>query len=380
MASGRINLQANDGKVAGVVFEDGASSNVTVTIPKEGGKLAADSSVVHKTGDETIAGIKSFSDGVKVQNQNISPFSGFKNYIINGNFDIWQRGASQTSSGYGSDDRWVNVNTGSTKNHSQVACTDTERALFNASYFSRTVVTSVAGAGNECDKWQNIEDVSRLAGKTVTLSFWAKADSAKNIGIWFDQVFGSGGSAAVTLISNQLVALTTTWQKKTITVTLPSIVGKTVGLSSFTRVAFGFDNAAALVGRQSGTFDIAQVQLEEGSVATPFEQRPYGTELALCERYYEVIAGGDISGGAFNAGNLFAGLRFRTVKRAAPTMTANANGGWVGNNGIGALNNVIFGEAGIYGCRVDSTSFTGSVVQGYAYSFRNFDFRASAEL
>ena len=63
---------------------------------------------VKNTGNETIAGIKSFSDGVKVQNQNVSPFSGFKNYIINGNFDIWQRGTSFTglTNGSYSADRW----------------------------------------------------------------------------------------------------------------------------------------------------------------------------------------------------------------------------------------------------------------------------------
>ena len=43
----------------------------------------------------------------------------FKNRIINGNFDVWQRATSQTSSGYGSDDRWTNSNTGSTKTHSR---------------------------------------------------------------------------------------------------------------------------------------------------------------------------------------------------------------------------------------------------------------------
>ena len=61
MAAGKINLQANDGKVAGIVFEDGASGDVAVTVPKNGGKLAADSTVVHKTGDETVSGIKTFN-------------------------------------------------------------------------------------------------------------------------------------------------------------------------------------------------------------------------------------------------------------------------------------------------------------------------------
>ena len=125
----------------------------------------------------------------------IDNISGFKNYIINGNFDIWQYKDAglpypQTSSGYGSDDRWINYDLGSTKTHSQVACTDTERALFNASYFSRTVVTSVAGSTNHVHKVQFIEDVTRLAGKTVTVSFWAKADAAKNMAFNLGQIFG----------------------------------------------------------------------------------------------------------------------------------------------------------------------------------------------
>lgn len=232
--------------------------------------------------------------------------TGFKNYIINGNFDVWQYKDAgltypQTSSGYGSDDRWFNLTTVSTKTHSQIACTDTERALFNASYFSRTVATSVAGAGNYVVKAQRVENITKLAGKIVTLSFWAKADSAKNIAIEFTQNFGTGGtsSSVVTSIGSQLVALTTTWQKKTITLTIPSIAGKTLGAdgihTSFNELIFWFDagssfnTRSANLGQQSGTFDIAQVQLEEGSVATPFEQRPYGLELSLCQRYYKTL-------------------------------------------------------------------------------------------
>ena len=233
----------------------------------------------------------------------IAPYNkGFKNYIINGNFDVWERGNSQTATSYGSDDRWSNNNVGSTKTHSRVVCTDTERVLFNANNYSRTVVTSVAGASNYCNKHQRIEDVNKLAGKTVTLSFWAKADSNKNIAVELGQSFGTGGSpsADVAGVGSQLIALTSTWQKKTITITLPSIVGKTLGTDGLqttsTYVAFWFDagssynSRAASLGQQSGTFDIAQIQLEEGSGATPFEQRPYGLELSLCQRYYSILS------------------------------------------------------------------------------------------
>ena len=270
----------------------------------------------------------------------IAPYNkGFKNYIINGNFDVWQRANSQTISGYGSDDRWRNGNAGSTKTHSLVACTDTERALFNASYFSRTVVSSVAGVNNQVLKEQYIEDVTRLAGKTVTLSFWAKANSNKNIGVNIAQVFGTGGSPSnIVYGTTQIVALTSTWQKKSITVTIPSIVGKTLGTNgahtSFTALQFYFDQGSAtrgsVLGQQSGTFDIAQVQLEEGSFATPFEQRPVVLELSLCQRYYERFVCDKANGELFSHERVQSNtsqnyvtkiIPFRVPMRVTPTVT-----------------------------------------------------------
>ena len=232
-----------------------------------------------------------------------SNLTGFKNYIINGNFDIWQRGASQTSAGYGSDDRWNNEHYISTKTHSQVSCTDTERELFNASYFSRTVTTYVSGTNSYVKKIQSIENITRLAGKTVTISFWAKADSNKKMNVQVVDVYGSGGtptaSYASSIVNFGNVDLTPTWTKYKLTATLPSLVGKTLGTdgvhTSFFRLDFGFTfgsdrHEVTLFGMpvgQSGTFDIAQVQLEEGTIATPFEQRPIGLELSLCQRYYQ---------------------------------------------------------------------------------------------
>lgn len=275
---------------------------------------------------------------VEVQEEQVSPFNGFKNYIINGNFDIWQYGLSQTNNGYRSDDRWFNGSNGSTKTHSQIACTDTERVLFNASKFSSTVVSSVVGANNYVVKRTTIEDITKLAGKTITVSFWAKADSNKNIWLEFKQNFGTGGSpsAQVTGIYGQAIALTSTWQKKIITFTLPSIVGKTVGTdgvhTSSTELQFWFDVGSASTGRistgiqQSGTFDIAQVQLEEGSVATPFENRPYGLELSLCQRYYKT--GASMFGARDNGDVAIGRVEFGTQMRVPPTVTATVvNGG-----------------------------------------------------
>jgi hypothetical protein len=263
---------------------------------------------------------------------------GRRNYLINGNFDKWVYGTSQTSSGYGSDNRWSNGNSGSTKTASQQVCGDTERALFNAMYYSRTVVSSSSGAGNWVVKAQVIENINLLAGKTVTLSFWAKADANKNIAVEFTQIFGTGGSpsSAVAGISSQLVALTTTWQKKTITLTIPSIVGKTLGTdgmqTTYTGLVFWFDagsnyaTRAANLGQQSGTFDIAQVKIEDGSVATngwhPYDGE-FGGEVQACERYLNKLTNLACDFGAYAQYSYASYVVNYATMRVTPTLTAN---------------------------------------------------------
>ena len=221
----------------------------------------------------------------------------FRNKIINGNFDIWQRGTSQATGGYGSDDRWNNDNVGSTKTHSRQTFAPGQTDVpGNPTYFSRTtVVSSVVGAANRVLKSQKIEGVHTFAGQTVTLSFWAKADASKNIAIEFAQNFGTGGSpSTVVTFGTNTSALTSSWKKFTITLAIPSISGKAIGTNNddSLQLFFWFDAGSNFnartnsLGQQSGTFDIAQIQLEQGGQATAFEQRPIGTELALCQRYF----------------------------------------------------------------------------------------------
>ena len=252
------------------------------------------------------------------------------NYLINSNFNRWDYATSQTSSGYGSDNRWSNENTGTTKTHSQQPSGDTERALFSSPYYSRTAITSVAGVGNFCNKLQRIEDVTKLAGKTITLSFWAKADSSKNIAIEFRQNGGTGGFAALTA-SPQKIALTNTWQKITRTITLPSIIGKTLGTlnTSFTTMLIWFDAGSNFnvntdsLGQQSGTFDIAEVKIEEGTVATPWcgYSGEFGGEVEACARYLPAFLGNsnNFIGMANTTTSAYITVPFNTTTRIAPT-------------------------------------------------------------
>lgn len=214
---------------------------------------------------------------------------GFRNKLINGNFDFWQRGFSQTTSGYGSDDRWVNYCVGSSIVHSRQTFDSDQTAVPNfPRYFSRTVVTSVAGANNVAFKEQRIEDVGTLAGKRAVVTFWAKADVPRVIAVNFMQRWGLAITAWMSPVK---VTLSTQWQKFTVEFNI-SPVTSFVGHRGALHLAFFFDAGSAFndrtasLGQQSGTFDIAQVQVEEG-VATPFEMRPWALELSLCQRYFE---------------------------------------------------------------------------------------------
>ena len=114
----------------------------------------------------------------------------FRNKIINGNFDFWQRGTSQTSSGYGSTDRWGLGHATSSKTASQQSFANGQTDVpNNPKYYLRHVITS--SSGGYVYAGQPIEGVETLSGKTVTLSFYAKADSNKNIATEFQQYFGS---------------------------------------------------------------------------------------------------------------------------------------------------------------------------------------------
>jgi len=274
----------------------------------------------------------------------IASVVGRKNAIINGNFDIWQRGTSQTADGYGSDDRWINGRAGSTQVVSRQAFalgqTDVPN---NPKYYSRTVVSSVAGASNLVVKLQRIEGVETFAGTTATVSFWAKADASKNIVVELVQVFGTGGSpSAISFVSPITVSLTTSWVKHTVSIAIPSIASKVLGTNGNDYLVLhlwmdadsNYNARTNSLGHQSGTFEFSQVQMEAGSVATTFEPRSVGQELALCQRYFQknydkdVFAGASSinvntnqgSWGRANTGIIGFTTHFPVTLRGAPTL------------------------------------------------------------
>jgi len=214
-----------------------------------------------------------------------------KNKIINGDFGIWQRSTSTTVSAdatYYAPDRFASVYTagGATVTWSRQTFTPGTAPVagYGGIYFSRLSATS-AGASTEMGVRQLVENVQTLSGQTATFSFWAKADSARTASIFVNQVFGSGGSTAVT-VNSSTFSVTTSWTRFSVTLTVPSISGKTVGTNSNLQLLIYYG-----AGQASGTpqLDLWGIQLETGSLATPFQTASGGSvqgELAMCQRYY----------------------------------------------------------------------------------------------
>lgn len=207
------------------------------------------------------------------------------NAIINGAFDIWQRGTSFTYTtvfNYTAD-RWLIIcnGTGAYTASQQTFTPGTAPvAGYEGKNFLRLAVTSMSGA-SATGIFQRIEDVRTYAGQTVTLSFWAKADATRVVTPQIAQIFGTGGSSAVTTTGTG-VSLTTSWVRYTQSFTVPSVSGKTI--TSDSNLELGFMVPLNTV----ETIDIWGVQLEAGSVATPFKRNATSIqgELAACQRYY----------------------------------------------------------------------------------------------
>lgn len=257
----------------------------------------------------------------------------FRNKLINGNFNYWQRGASQSTAGFKSADRWALLFTGGSATMVKQTHTigETNVPTDYSHNYMRNIVVGGASAGDFTVVIQYIEDVRTLAGKTATVSFYAKADAARQMHVEMLQSFGTGGSpSAMVAINVGRVVLGTTWARYTLTVEVPSVVGKTLGTTTQSSLALQFWYSAGSnyasrtdsLGTQAGTFDICGVQVEEGDTATPFECRPDSIELALCQRYYFDSNNVSALGRAYDASNgRTVNVNFPVTMRTTPTIT-----------------------------------------------------------
>jgi microcystin-dependent protein len=275
--------------------------------------------------------------------------TGGTNYIINGAFDIWQRGTSFSNpvTGTFSSDRWRAGFDGSgvtrTVSQQAFALGSAPAAGYEGEYFYRyaqTVAGTSATFSNVLE--QPIEDVRTLSGQTITVSFWAKADATRTVRPIFTQYFGTGGSpSSTTTTSGTLQTLTTSWARYTSTVTLPSMSGKTIGTGNNDCLILTIQS---LTINATQTIDIWGVQVEAGSYATSFKRNASNiqAELAACQRYYITGSMGNTyyigSGNGTGVGTH--GFSFAPM-RVAPTATVLTftNSDNASNGGISVFSN-----------------------------------------
>lgn len=280
MAAGKWNMQKASGGVASITVVDG-TTNTDLVLP-ESGTVATTDNIV-----------------------------GFKNYIINGGFDVRQYPSYVAVDGYKLD-RWV---VAGASNISLMVKGDLSGEAPSACgmYFTKN------GAGGS---WfsQRIETPRRLSGKTVTVTFWIYSQQTMDGSVYFDKYNPTDGFTAG-ITTAQLFNWTNGWNKVTYTTTIPTLNSNHNAVGSYLQLTI------AATGTSTGAW-LAAVQLEEGSVATPFENRPYGLELSLCQRYYQVY--GDSTQGINIMGYSIAGQTERTSFMFPIQMRDNPNATRVG--------------------------------------------------
>ncbi|POA49071.1 carbohydrate-binding protein CenC [Pseudomonas sp. MPR-ANC1] len=207
-----------------------------------------------------------------------------RNVLINGGFEIWQRGTTNQGpniGGYVADRFRCDWNGSAAVNISrQVFPLGQTDVPGEPACFLRWQQTA-AGAGATTHKVsQSIESVRTLAGKTATLTFWARSDAVRPLRVAIAQQFGAGGSEAVVKVVD-VFQLNTTWTRHTATFQVPAIAGKMKGVNDCLTLSFDLPLNVLQ------TVDLTRIQLEEGPVSTPFEYRSFAEELLLCQRYFE---------------------------------------------------------------------------------------------
>ena len=203
-------------------------------------------------------------------------YYGFKNRIINGAMGIWQRGTTTgsvvgTTGPYMADRFYGYAGTGN------ITISQSSDVPSNFTYSC-----SMVGTGVSITQRIESKNCVDLAGATVTVSFWAKSTAGSdNLQVTlYTATAGVDNWGSQTSTANTVSASPAgTWTYYTTTFTnIPSTATNGVGIG----IARG-SNATS-------TTLVTGVQLEKGSTATSFDYRPYGTELALCQRYYQVYA------------------------------------------------------------------------------------------
>ena len=299
--------------------------------------------------------------------------SGARNRIINGDMRIDQRnaGASITGNDYTFPvDRWFISTSQSSKLTAQQNAGSVTPPAGHTHYLGLTSSSAYSvTAGDYFLLTQIIEGLNAAdldwglsSAVSITLSFWIRSSLTGTFG---GSIRNSADNRSYPF--SYTITSANTWEKKTISISgdtagtwlktngvgIKVTFGLGVGSTNSNTAgawigstAFSATGATSVVGTNGATFYITGVQLEAGSVATPFERRSYGQELALCQRYYEIgtadSAGAYISAAAVT---IYGNISFMQTKRATPSMSAPSN--WTSQAAAGGTTSRAFGTGSI---------------------------------
>lgn len=253
---------------------------------------------------------------VRVSSLNSGQLAGFRNKIINGGMAIDQRnnGAVVTAGAAYPIDRFQLYPAGTGSAQRMAMSNPPEVAGFT--HYVKFIRT--AGGNGFSFFSQKIENVKALSGKQMTFSFWVRGDviPAAGFTVWAGTYADNGTFIGYSPNNGSAFSITGTWTRVSMRIDVPSITanpGSNGGyFMLFLRVSSTTEN-----------FDISTTgwQWEEGVVATPFEDRLIGTELMLCQRYFERSANYSLVGYAQAGFVMGEFVQFRATKRASPTVT-----------------------------------------------------------
>jgi len=284
-----------------------------------------------------------------------------KNLIINGDMAIAQRATSVTgitSAGYYTCDRWNIANTtAGTWTQTQDSSVPAGQGFATSIKMDCTTADASLAVGDQLGLETRLEGLNcqqleygTATAKSTTLSFWVKSNKT---GVYTFEYFQSDSSRSIS--QTYTISVADTWEKKTITIdgdtsgtinndnglgllakwwlaagtswSSGTLATSWATLSNPNRVSSSNVN---LADSTANYINVTGVQLETGTTATPFENLQYGQQLALCQRYFEVVItnGADGFYGTPGAGSTvgYSNYFYQTTKRAAPTIALAAGG------------------------------------------------------
>lgn len=284
------------------------------------------------------------------------------NYITNGGFDVWQRGTSFTATGY-SADRWYTNATGTT-----TVSRNTDYPVGIGVQYSCDWTTGASSSFGQFYQAFETAEVVPMRNKQFTLSYYVKSAGSMAGNIVTQLKYSTSTDALISQSTDvtgsgdtSFAASTVTdWTRKKVTFTVPSdAVGLRIAVVPSATQASGV------------SCRIAGVQLEAGSVATPFKRNAPSLqgELAACQRYYYLHTEGSLKsisvGTMYNATTLLSSISFPVAMRIPPSAeitSATAAYRFIGDNVVTTFDSFDFDRASNMVGRLSSISI--SSVQG----------------